>query len=240
MTSIGAGPESEEIPSGTSSAPSGAPAASAPGAHNEIERIMGEIEELQTQMASLTAVDSPSILPKAAGSPEAGVQTEPQNEPQAVLQAESQADPLKTKQPSETQELFKEIAGGEASLVAETLAGLPEPEVRKELPTSPMPAAEPKHHHHYLSPTDTEPLESESLLADRLSRAPTVNTAPTGTSDNALSMTVTGQMSLKLNFQYEGQEVWVHFNSESIRVEFSDGTEFKIPVKRARSLKKVA
>jgi hypothetical protein len=56
-------------------------------------------------------------------------------------------------------------------------------------------------------------------------------------SENSLSMTVTGQMSLKLNFGYEGQEVLVHFNSDLIHIQFSEGTEFKIPVKRSQSNK---
>jgi hypothetical protein len=53
-------------------------------------------------------------------------------------------------------------------------------------------------------------------------------------SDNSLSMTVTGQMSLKLNFEYEGEEVLVNFDSDKIHIQFSEGTEFKIPLKHMK------
>jgi hypothetical protein len=176
---------------------------------NEIERIMKEIEDLQIQMTQMAIHEPPrpSII---------------SNRIQANL-ARAEGAPVTTDSSvpeAETHELFKEIEGGEDSLVAETLAGLPSP-------------GQPE----TVTPTRLQAVPSHSTAEPR--RSPGNPGRQPLAGENALSMTVTGQMSLKLDFQCEGQEVFVHFNSESIRVEFSDGTEFKIPVKRDRSLKKI-
>jgi hypothetical protein len=50
--------------------------------------------------------------------------------------------------------------------------------------------------------------------------------------DGCLSMTLSGQMTLKLKYEFEGQEVTIGFSDGALKVELSDGTEFKIPVSR--------
>jgi hypothetical protein len=39
-------------------------------------------------------------------------------------------------------------------------------------------------------------------------------------------------MTLRLKYEYNGQDVTIRFVDQCLRVELSDGTEFKIPVAR--------
>ena len=39
-------------------------------------------------------------------------------------------------------------------------------------------------------------------------------------------------MKLKLNWQFDGQEVSVGLSGDYLQIELADGTEFKIPVKK--------
>jgi hypothetical protein len=61
----------------------------------------------------------------------------------------------------------------------------------------------------------------------------------TGTQHPTVSVKLTGDMVLRLSYEFEGQEVVVGFVDGALRVELSDGTEFKIPVRRAQ-VRKVA
>jgi len=56
---------------------------------------------------------------------------------------------------------------------------------------------------------------------------------------SSVSLKLTGEMVLRLSYEFEGQEVTIGFSDGALRVELSDGTEFKIPVRR-NSLRKVA
>ena len=58
-------------------------------------------------------------------------------------------------------------------------------------------------------------------------------------SEGTLTMTLTGNMTLKLKYDFEGQEVVVGFSNNALKVQMSDGTEFKIPVK-GKAYKKAA
>jgi hypothetical protein len=51
--------------------------------------------------------------------------------------------------------------------------------------------------------------------------------------DGALTMTLRGNMTLKLQYETEGQVVSIGFADHALRVQLADGTEFKIPM-RAR------
>jgi hypothetical protein len=50
--------------------------------------------------------------------------------------------------------------------------------------------------------------------------------------DGSLTMTLTGNMTLKLKYEFEGQEVTISFADQALRVQMTDGTEFKVPVSR--------
>ncbi len=63
--------------------------------------------------------------------------------------------------------------------------------------------------------------------------------SPSNTSDGTLSMKLTGNMTLRLQYECFGQEISVSFSGQVFHVQLSDGTEFKIPVAR-RHLHRVA
>jgi hypothetical protein len=51
-------------------------------------------------------------------------------------------------------------------------------------------------------------------------------------SDGTLSLTLTGNMALKLKYEYEGQDVIISFVDQTLCVQMTDGTEFRVPVGR--------
>ena len=61
----------------------------------------------------------------------------------------------------------------------------------------------------------------------------------TDSENGELTINLTGNMTLRLKYQYEGQDVIIGFKNHSLQVRMSDGTEFKIPVRR-RNLKLVS
>jgi len=57
----------------------------------------------------------------------------------------------------------------------------------------------------------------------------------------SLTMSLTGSMTLRLKYEFAGQEVTVGFSDEFLKIELADGTEFKIPVGRQKNaLRRVA
>jgi hypothetical protein len=57
--------------------------------------------------------------------------------------------------------------------------------------------------------------------------------------DGTLMMTLHGKMTLRLKYEIEGQEVTIGFGDNALRVQLSDGAEFKIPVGK-RSVRNAA
>lgn len=54
-------------------------------------------------------------------------------------------------------------------------------------------------------------------------------------SDGTVSLTLSGNMTLKLKYEFEGQDVMISFVDQALRVQMSDGTEFKVPVTRGNA-----
>ena len=50
--------------------------------------------------------------------------------------------------------------------------------------------------------------------------------------DGVIEMSIRGKLTLKLNRNTDGQDVILRFGSTHLQISLSDGTEFKIPVKR--------
>lgn len=48
--------------------------------------------------------------------------------------------------------------------------------------------------------------------------------------DGALTLTLSGKMTLNLKYEFEGQDVKIQFRDGCLHVELVDGTEFKVPV----------
>ena len=51
----------------------------------------------------------------------------------------------------------------------------------------------------------------------------------------SLSLNLAGSTSLKLKYEYEGQEILIGFADQCLKVTLSDGTEFKIPLGRSKA-----
>jgi len=62
----------------------------------------------------------------------------------------------------------------------------------------------------------------------------TESNAPVSKADGCLTMTLTGNMTLKLKYEFAGQEVTLSFGEDALKVQLADGTEFKVPVGKAR------
>jgi hypothetical protein len=69
---------------------------------------------------------------------------------------------------------------------------------------------------------------------------PSMNQSDNNESSPSLTLSLTGSMTLKLKYEFAGQEVTVGFTDEYLKVELADGTEFKIPVGRQKTLRRVA
>jgi len=58
--------------------------------------------------------------------------------------------------------------------------------------------------------------------------------------EGSLTISLKGSMTLKLKYEYEGQDVVVGFENGCLNVRLSNGTEFKIPVGTTQSYSKAA
>ena len=82
------------------------------------------------------------------------------------------------------------------------------------------------------SDSDVEVEEEESMNSEGM-----VSESPM---DASVSIALSGTMTLKLSYDFGGQEVTIGFVDGALRVELSDGTEFKIPMNRSGELRKTA
>ena len=48
-----------------------------------------------------------------------------------------------------------------------------------------------------------------------------------------MTLSMSGSMTLRLNYEIEGQVVTIGFMDQILTVELADGTEFKIPLRRS-------
>ncbi len=54
-----------------------------------------------------------------------------------------------------------------------------------------------------------------------------------GAQGGELTLSLTGDISLRLRYQIEGQDIVIGFKDHALQVRMNDGTEFKIPVRRS-------
>ncbi|OFZ18956.1 MAG: hypothetical protein A2X94_13485 [Bdellovibrionales bacterium GWB1_55_8] len=179
---------------------------------DEIEKIMGEIEKLQEVMN-----ETPEA-PTAETVAEAEAETEPMaefhSEESDVSMEETLADLHEEEEPT-SGGMLASIGTGETAPVEE--------EAYQE--------------------EDTQ--QEEAPVPVRLAyERPEPQAMPAATSKpmdgGALSLRLTGSMTLTLQYDYEGEQVTVGFSDNMLKVQLSDGTEFKIPVRRDSKLRRVA
>lgn len=58
--------------------------------------------------------------------------------------------------------------------------------------------------------------------------------------ESSLAIQLSGSMSVKLKYECDGQEVQISFAEQCLKVQFTDGTEFKIPVARGAKARQAA
>lgn len=78
-----------------------------------------------------------------------------------------------------------------------------------------------------------EPVQMHEAM-QRRARGSSNDSTPSASGGAAPSVQVqlSGDMQLRLSYEFEGQDVIVSFSDGALKVELSDGTEFKIPVRR--------
>ena len=96
----------------------------------------------------------------------------------------------------------------------------PEPEPVPEPKPKPEPEPEP----------ELEP--PMSTAATRKSSRQTPGQAVSVNQDGCLNMMLTGDIQLKLNYEFGEQEVSIGFEDHCLEVKLTDGTEFKIPLNK--------
>lgn len=205
---------------------------------DELEKIMSEIEELQHEMevtstvsASVTttaapvgpapssSIHSPSSIPTGSLSGEiAEVLTEVSDEDiLKEIQASAQIDD------SDMEATLSQLKGDDSG------AGLLDSTVDSALDRAVASTA--------ASTIDNEKETTtegagEMSMSNQSNSGGNSGTNSSGNSDGSLTLTLTGNMTLKLKYEFEGQEVMVSFADQALSVKMSDGTEFKVPVAR--------
>jgi hypothetical protein len=222
---------------------------SAPSAQDEIEQIMNEIEQLQKEIGQTEidpansaspakSVESPSgprvaAVPSAlVAAPTSGptiktgtIDTDPLEEFRASSAADPDQAPLE-----ETLADLKDDGSSKGGIldVSPDLSDLHEQETerRRELERVSRELND-----------AFDDQQTDASYGDDDEEAETVSTREhdeqNGT-DGMLTMTLRGNMTLKLQYEMDGQCVSVGFSDQALRVELADGTEFKIPMRSSR------
>jgi len=190
---------------------------------DEIQQIMSDIEGLQADLA-----DSQKPGAKVPPTKLKAVQNEP------VVEAADGGEAYEDGVAPEQEIDMSDFRGsGDEPSMEETLAGMKEEETSgNSLLDDPTPEAQPE------AIEDKEAVGVEAAdVGSRYSYEETVMKKMDGAPEGTLTMTLTGNMSLRLNYECDGQAVMVGFENGSLKVELADGTEFKIPVSRTRKMR---
>lgn len=192
---------------------------------DELQEIMSEIESLQKEMG-----DSPTA--KSPGSSRLKAVAEPRLSQE--LEAAVDGDSL---------DMSVEDFHGDSDepSMEETLAGM------KEEPSSgsglldEMDSAEAGDEDDFSASSDMD--DEDEVMEDtvRESLRDQISSDDLDQmSDGSMTMTLSGKMNLRLKYECDGQEVTLGFRDQHLFVTLSDGTEFRVPLKRApRRLKAV-
>jgi hypothetical protein len=197
----------------------------APGTDEEIEQIMSEIEELQQEMG-----ESPAPAEMEAPAAEAPAAEAPAAEEDILGE-------------------FRAGAGGSDSSMEDTLSALPEDEeatpagpnlidqaleasAEEEAPVAEAPAESTEPEETYAEAE--EPSQGEVIpMTPRQNAKPAPTPAASTAEHGSLTLTLSGNMTLNLAYECDGQSVTLGFSDHCLLIQLADGSEFKIPVRRA-------
>ncbi|MBY0471744.1 hypothetical protein K2X30_11310 [bacterium] len=221
---------------------------------DEIEQIMSEIESLQKDMAEASSVEStPSVVSTSRATP-AAEETPEVPEVDASIQAltgdDTESEPIFAVGGSDTPS--NGSASSDEVPLEETLGSMKAEESETSIfddeeDTSQAPAAHVGDHiseeEEQLIREINEKVQMDSPVSPARKMPSSMEmdsdrvTAPNGSGGTgALTLSLVGNMNLKLKYESEGHEVLISFADEALRVQLEDGTEFKIPMgRRARN-----
>jgi hypothetical protein len=177
----------------------------------EIDQIMNEIEELQHDM---DAAEAP-VAKKVTASNKPALKAVPRD-----MGPEVADTPVAEEVAGSDDDMAEFRSADDSPSMEETLGDLKEDET-----------AGPNLIDQAIGQSDVDVEEEESMNSEGM-----VETA----SDASVSIALSGTMTLKLSYDFGGQEVTIGFVDGALRVELSDGTEFKIPMNRSGELRKTA
>ena len=215
---------------------------------DEIEQIMSEIEELQQEM---TAPAPPS--PFKASGPKLKMVSATVVDPEPSMTSgggEVEEDILGEIQAGAgggsdggLEDTLGEMKGDEGNgngLLDQAIQADVEPKGHFVEPKAHF--DEPKAHYDEVTEMDAEETEEEAAT-DTDTDSNEENMANNNDNDGnpgTLSIQLKGNMTLKLNYEFEGQDVTIGFSEGALRVQLADGTEFKVPMgKKKVPLKRV-
>lgn len=211
-------------------------AAPAKDSVDEIDEIMNEIEELQQSMSNSQAAPAPKASSRskapAAAAPveeEPNVMEEFQAGSGEVSMEETLAD-LKDEEPSGPN-LIDQAMEAEAARDAAGKTDEKHDELLEEYESDALDEAVAREEQEALEELEEVEQEEEVTMSEAPRRGRSLG--------SSVSLKLAGEMTLKLSYEFEGQEVTIGFVDGALKVELSDGTEFKIPVRR-NPLRKVA
>ncbi len=180
---------------------------------DEIDEIMKEIKNLQESINNVQTQKPAAPKLRAVEAP-------------APTEAEAEAELAE----------FRPEGGSEGSSLEETMATMKgDPDAKtlfdEEPETAPAPAAEIEEEIEAPSAAAAKLSTADEELADAIEDL-AEDTSSASAEEGALSMTLTGKMALKLKYAFNGNEVSIRFQDESLVVSLTDGTELKIPLRR--------
>lgn len=232
-------------------------------AQDEIDQIMSEIEQLQQEIDSgtgaasqapkltvVSAVDDPQAAADAVVAEAAAAM-----EARSTLEGVTEGSPETLDEHEDALSEFRAAGGDEASLddlsdlkddgqggsglldQVETEAGAASPESAEqdgfdEQEMEHIASFGPVVEQNFgTGATARQETEMENRKTGPMGRGAGQSSA--STNEGSLTMNLTGNMSLKLRYEFEGQEVTIGFVDQFLQVILADGTEFKVPVGQA-------
>ncbi len=202
---------------------------------DEIDQIMDELDKLQEEMdqnaesvsnaaSSSEKKEEPqlSVVPDPKSKKEEPAVDELDAEISAEMASDSDESILDEFRGSSDDASMEETVGDlEADTASDTLI---DPVESKEEPSTSSSSAkrtnldfeEPKPPHQRNSPAPRQ--SSRSQIASN--------------ADGSLKLSLTGQMQLQIAYEQNGSEITINFENDCLHVQLTDGTEFKIPLKK--------
>lgn len=172
---------------------------------DEIEEIMSEIESLQQEMADAPTPKTPPAKLKA------------------VPSVAKEVEPAGDEGGQDSDMGLEDFHGsGDEPSMEETLGAMKDEEPAEGSLLDVAMEEEP-----HFEEEEEAPIEAAFEVPMAKEKSPA--------NEGSLTLSLSGSMTLKLKYEFEGQEVIVGFKDQFLQVTLADGTEFKVPVGRKTS-----